>query len=148
MGSSIRRISPKIEYIKGTNNLVADVVSTLEYTPSKCISSYIYFMKLLMTKYEPNLKHHVKWKAFSCLYNRCKNPADTIDIVKKIEEQTAGIISCFASFGQEEQEDIYPPTITDILDVQRHNRNLSRYFKCGVATNTKRYKLALLKIKK
>ncbi len=63
----LEEFAPSIEYIKGTNNLVADTTSHLEYNPSKCISSQVHFMKLLMTKYDPDAKHHIKWKAFSCL---------------------------------------------------------------------------------
>ncbi len=56
----LEKFAPRIEYIKGTNNLVADVIIRLEYTPSKYISSHFHFMKALMTKYDPNVKHHVK----------------------------------------------------------------------------------------
>ncbi len=59
--------APRIEYTKGTNNLVADAISRLEYTPSKSISSHFHFMKSLTTKYDLGVKHHVKWKALSCL---------------------------------------------------------------------------------
>ncbi len=37
----LEEFAPRIEYIKGTNNLVADAISCLEYTPSKCISSHL-----------------------------------------------------------------------------------------------------------
>ncbi len=60
----LEEFTPRIEYIKGTNSLVADVISCLEYTHSKCISSHIHFMNLLTEKYYPNVKHHVKWTAF------------------------------------------------------------------------------------
>ncbi len=65
----LEEFTPRIEYIKGTNNLVADAISRLEYTPSKCISSHFHFMKLLTMRYDPGVKHHIKWKALSCLYN-------------------------------------------------------------------------------
>ncbi len=35
-----------------------------------------------MTKYDPDVKHHVNWKAFFCIYNSCENSADTIDVGK------------------------------------------------------------------
>ncbi len=92
-------------------------------------------MRLLTTKYDPDVKHHVKWKAFSCLYNSYKNSADTIDVGKNTEEQTAGVISCFARHEKEEQEGIYPPTISEIADAQQAGKNLHRYFKCGGASN-------------
>ena len=55
-------------------------------------------------------------------------------------------MSCFVSHGKEEQEEIYPPTITEISDAQRHNKHLSRYFKRGGASSTKtnRYKISLV----
>ncbi len=62
----LEEFDPRIEYIKGTNNLVADAISRLEYTPSKSISSHFHFMKSLTTKYDPDVKHHIKSKAFSC----------------------------------------------------------------------------------
>ncbi len=73
-------------------------------------------MKLLTTKYDPGVKHHVKWKALSCLCNSCDNSADTFELGKTREEQTAGVTSCFASHGKEEQEEIYLPKISDIVD--------------------------------
>ncbi len=47
----LEEFAPRIEYIKGTNNLVADPISFLDYTRSKCISSHFHFMKFLTTKY-------------------------------------------------------------------------------------------------
>ncbi len=73
----LEEFAPRIEHIKGTNNLVADAISCLEYTPSKSISSHFHLMKLLMTKYDPDVKRHLKWKAFYCLCNSCDNFADT-----------------------------------------------------------------------
>ncbi len=75
-------------------------------------------MKLLTTKYDPDVKHHVKQKAFSCLYNSCTNSADNFDVRKNVEDQTVGVTSCFASHGKEEQEEIYPLTISEIADAQ------------------------------
>ena len=72
--------------------MVSDSISCLEYTPSKCISSHFNFIKLLTTKYDPDIKHHVKWKAFFCFYNSCDNSTVTIDVGKNIEEQTAGVM--------------------------------------------------------
>ncbi len=80
----LEEFSPRIEYIKGTNNLVADSISHLEYTPSKCVISHFHFIKLLRIKYDHDVKCHIKWKAFSCLCNSCNNSADTIDVGKNI----------------------------------------------------------------
>ena len=82
----LEEFAPRIEYIKGTNNLVADEISCLEHTPSKYISSHFHFMKSLTMKYDPDVKHHIKWKAFSCLYNSCNNSVDTFDVGKTREE--------------------------------------------------------------
>ncbi len=143
----LEEFPPRIEYIKGTNNLLADAISSLRYTPSKCISSHFHFIKLSTLKYDPDVKCHVKWKAFSCLYYSCDNSADTIDVGKNIEKQKAGFTSCFASSWKEEQEEIYPPKITEIFDAQCQDKNLSRYFKREgtSSTKTKRYKISLVK---
>ncbi len=78
--------------------------------------------------YDPNLKHHKKWKSFSCFYNSCKNSADTTDVGENIEEQTLGVTSCFTSCRKEEQEEIYPPTIYEIADSQQADKHLHLYF--------------------
>ena len=96
----LKEFAPRIEYIKGTNNLVGDEISHLEYTPSKCIIKHFHFMKSLMTKYDPDVKHHVKWKAFSCLYNSCNSSADTFGRRETREKQTAGVTSCFDKRGK------------------------------------------------
>ncbi len=90
-------------------------------------------MKSLTTKYDPNV-------------NSCDNSTYTFEVGKTREEQTAGVTSCFFSHGKDEQEEIYPPTITEISDAQRHDKHLSRYFKRGGASNTKtnRYNISLV----
>ena len=49
----LEEFAPRIEYIKRIDNLVADVIS-------KSISSHFHFMKLLTTKYDLDVKLHVK----------------------------------------------------------------------------------------
>ena len=50
-----------------------------------------------MMKYDPDVKHYVKWNNFYCLYASCNKSADTFDLMKIIEEQTAGVTSFCAS---------------------------------------------------
>ena len=140
----LEEFTPRIEYIKGTNNLVADAISCLEYTPSKCIISHFHFMKSLTKKYDPNVKHHIKWKDFSCLYNSCKNSAETIDVGKNIEEQTAVVMSCFASCGKEEQEEIYPPSISEVVDAQGEDKHLQAYFRRVGRSKSSRHELCVV----
>ncbi len=75
-------------------------------------------------KYVPNVKHHIRWKAFSCLYNSCDNSADTIDIEKTIEDQTAGVKSCFDSRGRRNK---MKSTLLQSLRLQMPNKQISTY---------------------
>ncbi len=65
-------------------------------------------------------------EGFSRLYYSCKNSTDTIKVGKNVEEQVAGVTSCFVSCGKEEQEEIYPPTIYEISDAQQADANLRK----------------------
>ncbi len=58
-------------------------------------------MKSITAKYDLNVKKHIKWKTFACLYNSCNNSSDTIEVGKNIEEQIVGVMSCFASHEKE-----------------------------------------------
>ena len=56
-----------------------------------------------------------------------------------------GFVSCFASRGKEEQEEIYPTTISEIVDAQQADKNLHTYFKRGGVSSKNWCKLSAVK---
>ncbi len=54
-------------------------------------------------------------------------------------------MSCFVSCGKEEQEEIYSPTISEIVDAQQADKHIFSYFRCGGGSKFIQYKLSVVK---
>jgi hypothetical protein len=122
----LEEYNPEIVYIKGIDNTVADALSRLEYDPSVNVKNVHWCRKM---------------KRFARRFNRY-DPKDSPnhggasqDVVMKdsfvntaIEGSEMSLKNIFANLGEEEEE-IYPPTISQIAEEQRRNRVYKPYFK-------------------
>ncbi len=115
---------PKIVYIKGIHNTIADAISRLEYDPgvNRTAESY------LMTKVKGNSRsiQRQNWLAFSKHW--CKLETDN---TTKHEDRNL----MFANSGEEDE--IYPLTIIEIAEAQKKARNLKIYHKQNAKTPEK-----------
>ena len=131
----LEEFGPEIVYIKGIHNTVADAISRLDFIPKKvdgktgkmpamCHSA---FMQALADESDIDI-HKMKkrdlikirkWKAVSkCFVNLS---AESEDEESEQSKRTAGtyierceIGNAFFNRGNEDQEEIYPPTISEI----------------------------------
>ena len=116
----LEEYGPEIEYIKGTDNTVADAISRLEYDPIRhkrdnntlqCFS----LVKLLNTYHAYHGGAHASRTTFNT-YNM----------------QNIGARICFAqifSNATGEEEEIYPVTVQEITAEQRKDETLKSIFK-------------------
>ena len=137
----LEEFAPEIVYIKGIHNSVADPISRLDYTPSENVAHHAAFMQLLADDYDADVKSHVDWLAFSHFHNSCEIDQE---VGGTTEERHSFVTSCFASRGKEEQEEIFPLTIPEIVDAQLSDKDLCRYFEDGGASSTDRYEIAVI----
>jgi hypothetical protein len=114
---------PKIVYIKGIHNTVADAISQLEYDPSVNQTAESY----LMMKVKGNSRsiQRQNWLAFSKHW--CKLE---IDDTTKLEWNFV-----FANHGEEDET--YPLTILEIAEAQQKDQNLNIYYKRNAKTSEK-----------
>jgi hypothetical protein len=116
----LEEYGPEIEYIKGTDNTVADAISRLEYGPTRhkrdnnalqCFS----LVKLFNTCHV----HHGGAHASRTTFNT--------DNIQNVEERI-----CFAQIFSNttgEEEEIYPVTVQEIATAQRKDETLKSIFK-------------------
>ena len=122
----LEEYGPKIVYIKGIHNTVADAISCLDYDPTK---NYHAHMNYVMSKAEETGTDtcHFEWKAVLKCFCSCKQDSP--------ESKNASLDynSVFDSRGKEDQEEIYPLTVTEIADAQRADKHLRNFFMRGGA---------------
>ena len=141
----IEEFAPEIEYIKGINNTVADAISRLDYTPTetpkdahiadRSISNeamcHSAFMQSFADENDIDV-HHFRWKTISkCFNKQLFNFSTIIESVHGIgtplyeREDRVGL--SLYNRSSEEQDEIYPPTVSEIADAQRSDRVLKKY---------------------
>ncbi len=118
------KYGPKIVYIKGIHNTVADAISRLEYDPSVNQTAESY----LMAKVKGNSisVQRQNWLAVS--KHRCN--VETDDTTK---HEDLNLV--FATHGEEDK--INPLTIIEIAEAQKKDRNLKIYYKQNAKTPEK-----------
>ncbi len=111
---------PKIVYIKGIHNIVADAVLRLEYDPSvnKTAESFH------TTKVRSRSRQRQCWAMV--LKNWCDLDIDS-DNLDSCTDKHENWNLVFAH--HEEEEEVYPLPSTEIADTQRKDRELKAYFK-------------------
>ena len=126
----LEEYEPEIVFIKGVDNIVADAISRLEYDPEINVK---------------DINVHQKCLALAKLFNQTEqklggddsNFTESYQQDSEIEVDTTSAIvdmrkdnvlqHIFAT-TTEEEDDIYPPTITEISITQRKNRVYKPYF--------------------
>ncbi len=115
----LEEYGPEIVYMKGIHNTVADAVSQLEYDPSvnKTAESFH------TTKVRDNSGQRQCWA--TVLKKWCKLYIDSDNLDSYTNKHDWNLV--FAH--HEEEEEVYPLTLTEIIDAQRKDRELKAYFK-------------------
>ena len=96
------------------------------------------FMQSLADKNVIDEPEKIKWKNISKLFNTMQfNFSTSVDSVHSEgtvctqRKETEEVRKCLYSRGNEEQENIYPPTVSEIADAQRSSAQFAKYFKRG-----------------
>jgi hypothetical protein len=124
MEDTAEEYGPKIAYIKGIHNTIADAISRLEYDPSVNRTAECYSLM----KVKGNLKsiQRQNWKTVS---KHCK---------KKLNDATKQEGNLNLVFANHREEDkIYPLTIIKIAEAQKKDQQLQIYFKQKAETPKK-----------
>ncbi len=124
----LEEYGPKILYIKGIQNTVADAVSWLEFDPSvNRTAESFHTMKV-----RNNSRQRQFW--MTVLKNWCKLDIDS----DKLDSYTNKHNDWNLVFAHHEEEDkIYPLTLTKIANAQRKDQELKVYFKKNAKNATK-----------
>jgi hypothetical protein len=116
----LEEYGPKIVYIKGIHNTMADVFLQLEYDPSvnKTAESFH------MTKVRNKSSQRQCW--MTVLKNWCKLDidSDNLDTYTNKHDDWSLVFA-----HHEEEEEVYPLTLTEIANAQCKDQELKTYFK-------------------
>ncbi len=116
----LEEYGPKIFYIKGIHNTVADAVSWLEYDPSVNRTAESF----RMTKVRNNSHQRQCWMTVSKKWCELDIDSDNLD------SYTHKLNNWNLLFARHKEEDkMYPRTLTKIADAQRKDQELKVYFK-------------------
>ena len=126
----LEEFGPEIIYIKGVDNTVADALSRLEYDPTKNVKDlsthtrYCHMATILSHYMQEPHGGEEKWGPLTV--HSISNPRDPY------KNDESSVRTCFANvFANVEgsEEEIYPPTINEIVREQRRDRGLKKFFK-------------------
>ncbi len=115
----VEEYAPKIIYINGIHKTVADAISRLDYDPKVNLTNeYNHATHGMSTKEVTSQR----WLMFSKLwlyYNVAQKNSDETNIIQLNE--------VFANHS--EDNEIYPLTVTEIVDAQKADNKLKDFFK-------------------
>ncbi len=117
--SLLEEYGPKIVYIKGIHNTVAEAISQLEYDPSVNQTPESYHMTKVK-KRSSKRSQRQSWMTVSKHW--CNLERDT-DKHKDLN---------FVFANHREEDEIYPLTAIEIAEAQRQDRELKVYYKKNV----------------
>ncbi len=107
---------PKIVYIKGIHNTVADAVLRLEYDPSvNQTAESFHTMKV---------RKRQCWMTVSKKWCKLDIDSDNLDSYTNKHDDWNLVFA-----HHEEEEEVYPLTLTGITDAQRKDQEFNAYFK-------------------
>jgi hypothetical protein len=112
----LEEYGPKIVYIKGIHNTIADAISWLEYDPSVNWAAESYHMTRVKKR---SSKHSQRQSWMTVSKHWCNLEIDTIEL----EELNFP----FKNHGEEDK--IYPLTTIEIAEAQRKDQELKVFFK-------------------
>ena len=122
----LKEYDPEIVYIKGTDNIVADAISWLDYSPD------------VNTR---NINVHARMKTFTQSFNSYVENTDVYDPFQTLyaHETCVDVTRDNPSVQQQGKylfannsstdEEIYPPTISEIAEAQSSHHLFSKYYK-------------------
>jgi hypothetical protein len=116
----LEEYGPKIVYIKGIHNTVADAVLWLEYDPSvnKTAESFH------TTKVGNKSRLRPCWMTVSKKWCKLDIDSDNLDSYTNKHDNWNLVFALY-----EEEEKVYPLTLTEIADAQHKDQELKAYFK-------------------
>jgi hypothetical protein len=116
----LEEYGPKIIFIKSIHNTVADAVSRLEYDPSvnQTVESF------LTTKVRNSSHQRQCWMTISKNWCELDIDSDNLDLYTNKHNDWNLVFA-----HHEEEDKIYPLTLTKIADAQRKDQELKVYFK-------------------
>ncbi len=116
----LEKYGPKIDYIKGIHNTVADAVSQLEYDPSVNQTAESFHMTKVRNK-----QNHQRQCWMTVSKNLCKLDIDSDNLDSYTNKHDDWNL-VFAH--HEEEDEISPLTLTEIADAQHKDLKLKVYF--------------------
>jgi hypothetical protein len=115
----LEEYGPKIVYIKGIHNTVADAVSRLEYDPSVNKTAESFYT----TKVRSRSHQRQCWAMVSKNWCELGIDSDNLDSYTNKHDDSNLVFA-----HHKEEEEVYPLTLTEIADVQRKDQELKAYF--------------------
>ncbi len=112
---------PKIVFIKGIHNTVADAVLWLEYDPSVNQTAENFHMTKVRNK---KSRQRQSWMTVSKNWCKLDIESDNLDSYTNKHDDWNLVFA-----HQEEEDKIYPLTLTEIADAQCKDQELKVYFK-------------------
>ncbi len=112
----LEEYGPKIVYIEGIHNKVADAISWLEYDPGVDQTAENYHMTKVKKR---SLKHSERQSWMTVSKHWCNLEIDT--------NKPNDLIFVFANHGEEDE--IYPLTTIEIAEAQCKHHELKAYYK-------------------
>jgi hypothetical protein len=116
----LKEYRPKIVYIKGIHNTIADTVSRLEYDPSANRTAESFHT----TKVRSNSHQTQCWMTVSKKWCELDIDSDNLDSYTNKHNNWNLLFA-----HHEEADKIYPLTLTKIADAQRKDQELKAHFK-------------------
>ena len=115
----LEEYAPEIIYIKGIHNTVADAISRLDYDPEVNRTSELnHAMHGMSTKELASQRWLMFSKLWSC-YNEAQEDPDKTNIIQMNE--------VFAN--RSEEDEIYPLTVKEMIEAQKTDNKLKRFFR-------------------
>jgi len=110
----LEEYAPKIIYIKGIHNTVADAISQLEYDPKlNSTNEYNHATHVMSANEEANQK----WLMYSKFWSRYHETQGDLD-----EGKTIQLNQCFTNRNEENK--IYPLTVKETVEAQKADSTL------------------------
>ncbi len=115
----LEEYAPKIVYIKGIHNTVADAISQLDYDPKlNSTNEYNHATHVMSTNKEACQKWLMCSIFWSC-YNEMQGDSDKTNTIQMNQ----------VFINRNEEDEIYPLTVKEIVEAQKANSKLKHFFK-------------------
>jgi hypothetical protein len=131
----LEEYGPKIVYIKGIHNTVADAVMWLEYNPSDNKTAESFHA----TKVRDNSSQKQCWMMVSKKWCKLDIDSDNLDSYTNKHDDWNLVFT-----HHKEEEEVYPLTLTEIADAQRKDHELKAYLKTNAIMPQKDMSIQLI----